>query len=620
MWFPLAFRMRSKGSRFTLGVWGLRVCSLDVAFTSATVRNRPQPSATVRNRSREGRMAVPMVSSAEGVLFGCFKRPVASFPVAGVALRDIQTCFATCRKLFCVAGTIFLRRFQAMHCSFHGRRSTLDVSIVILRGRCGTLDVSCCVFFANRIGRAASSGDKVQIPWQAWHFVRCAKNWRMPRTKHRFWDSKISGSWENSWENVDFEATKCQTWRKFRTKCSFWCSHFSRLGSLVFLWPRRVYRGSCKTSPFQRFPTVKIGGGLARNARFAAPTCLVSSLWFSCGLAVSIDEAAKLLLFEGFQAGCHVFLASMALCDIPTCLITCRACQNWRGLARNSRFSAPTCLVSTLWFFSGGSFTLYTLRSTIYTLDSSLHTLHFTLHTLHFALYTPHSTLYTPHPTFYTLHTPHSTLYTPHSTLYTPLSTLHTSHFTLHTLHFPFHTPHSTLHTLHFPLHTLHFPLHTPHSTLHSTLHNLHFRLLTPHFTLYTPHFTLCTLHSSLDTLHSTLHTLHSALHTPLHFTLYTVHSTLHTLHFTFHTLHFTLLTPHSTLSTLHSTLYTVHSTLYTNSTLHTPHSTLYTLHTPKRWRREAFTQRSFYAQRFSHGSFTQRNFYAEKRLNRASF
>ena len=37
-------RMRSKGSRFTLGVWGLRVCSLDVAFTVATVRNRPQPS------------------------------------------------------------------------------------------------------------------------------------------------------------------------------------------------------------------------------------------------------------------------------------------------------------------------------------------------------------------------------------------------------------------------------------------------------------------------------------------------------------------------------------------------------------------------------------------------
>ena len=37
-------RMRSKGSGFTLGVWGLRVCSLDVAFVVATVRNRSQPS------------------------------------------------------------------------------------------------------------------------------------------------------------------------------------------------------------------------------------------------------------------------------------------------------------------------------------------------------------------------------------------------------------------------------------------------------------------------------------------------------------------------------------------------------------------------------------------------
>ena len=38
------------------------------------------------------------------------------------------------------------------------------------------LDVSCCVFFVNRIGRAASSGDKVQIPWQAWHFLTCVEN------------------------------------------------------------------------------------------------------------------------------------------------------------------------------------------------------------------------------------------------------------------------------------------------------------------------------------------------------------------------------------------------------------------------------------------------------------
>ena len=72
------------------------MCSLDVAFTIATVRNRSQPSATVRNRPRDPRMAVPMGSSAEVVMFGGFRRVVASFRVAGVALRDIQTCFATC--------------------------------------------------------------------------------------------------------------------------------------------------------------------------------------------------------------------------------------------------------------------------------------------------------------------------------------------------------------------------------------------------------------------------------------------------------------------------------------------------------------------------------------------
>ena len=158
--------MRSKGSRFTLGVWGLRVCSLDVAFTVATVRNRP----------REDHMAVPMGSFAEVVLFCGFRRVVVSFRVAGVALRDIQTCSGTCRKSFFVAGAILLRRCQKMCGSFRGRRNTLDVSIVIFRGRRSTLDVSCCVFFANRIGRAASSGDKVQIPWQAWHFVPCAEN------------------------------------------------------------------------------------------------------------------------------------------------------------------------------------------------------------------------------------------------------------------------------------------------------------------------------------------------------------------------------------------------------------------------------------------------------------
>ena len=105
---------------------------------------------------------MPVASFATVGIFGGLRRRVASFRVAGVAPCDIPTCFITCQKSFCLAGVILLHRFQKMSCSFRGRRSTLDVS--------------CCVFFANRSVRAASSGDKVQIPWQAWHFVRCDEN------------------------------------------------------------------------------------------------------------------------------------------------------------------------------------------------------------------------------------------------------------------------------------------------------------------------------------------------------------------------------------------------------------------------------------------------------------
>ena len=49
--------------------------------------------------------------------------------------------------------------------------------------------------------------------------------------------------------------TKFQNWRKSRRKCWFFCIHVSCRESLVFLWRRRVYGGSCKTSLFRRFPS-----------------------------------------------------------------------------------------------------------------------------------------------------------------------------------------------------------------------------------------------------------------------------------------------------------------------------------------------------------------------------
>ena len=57
-------------------------------------------------------MTVPMGSFTEVVLFGGFRRLAASFRVADVALRDIQTCSATCRKSFCVAGAITFGTFS----------------------------------------------------------------------------------------------------------------------------------------------------------------------------------------------------------------------------------------------------------------------------------------------------------------------------------------------------------------------------------------------------------------------------------------------------------------------------------------------------------------------------
>ena len=110
-------RMRSKGSRFTLGVWGLRVCSLDVAFTSATVRNRPQ-----------------------------------------------RTPYGRAYGKFCRGGHFW--RFQTCRCFVsRGRRGTswhsdvfCNVSKVVLRGRRNTF--------------ATFSEDVLQFSWQAQHFGR----------------------------------------------------------------------------------------------------------------------------------------------------------------------------------------------------------------------------------------------------------------------------------------------------------------------------------------------------------------------------------------------------------------------------------------------------------------
>ena len=71
---------------------------------------------------------------------------------------------------------------------------------------------------------------------------------------------------------------------------------------------QRFIRKTRRKTSILKLQSVKIGGSLVRNAGFSASTCLVSSRWFSCGVAVSMGEAAKHILFECVQAGCHVVL------------------------------------------------------------------------------------------------------------------------------------------------------------------------------------------------------------------------------------------------------------------------------------------------------------------------
>ena len=85
-------------------------------------------------------------------------------------------------------------------------------------------------------------------------------------------------------------------------------------------------------------------------------------------------------------------VAGVALCDIPTCLITCRKYQNWRKSSTKCSFwcSHVSRLESLVFLWRrrvyGGSSALHTLHFTLHNLHFRLQTLHFTLHALHFAL------------------------------------------------------------------------------------------------------------------------------------------------------------------------------------------------------------------------------------------
>ena len=130
-------------------------------------RNRPQPSATVRVRTVWP--CLWEVLQEGSFLEVSFAWQAWHFVTFSNVLQRVENRFVWQAQYFCDV----LRRCVADFVA--GAALSMCPSSFFVAGR-STLDVSCCVFFVNRIGRAASSGDKVQIPWQSWHFVRCAEN------------------------------------------------------------------------------------------------------------------------------------------------------------------------------------------------------------------------------------------------------------------------------------------------------------------------------------------------------------------------------------------------------------------------------------------------------------
>jgi len=153
---------------------------------------------------------------------------------------------------------------------------------------------------------ATFSEDVLQFSWREQHFGRVHRHFAWQAQHFR---RVVLRVFPIAWSGLRQVATRC----KFHGRRGILCDVLKLDGSLARnidfevanLEVLRKTRG--KTS-ILKLQSVKIGGSLARNARFDAPACLVSSLWFSCGLAVSMGEAAKPFLFEGVKAGCHVVL------------------------------------------------------------------------------------------------------------------------------------------------------------------------------------------------------------------------------------------------------------------------------------------------------------------------
>ena len=234
--------------------------------------------------------------------------------------------------------------------------------------------------FANRIGRAASSCDNVQIPWPAWDIVR------VPLC--------VAGA---VFIGEDPSCVEC-----------FFCM----IGSAAFRIGTAA-RGAMLPSSFVpcRMAGAILGDVVTCHSRLDPPHSTAHTFHYHS------DHMWHSTPHSTFRARVHAwhFTLNTPHCTLCTPLFTLHTLH----------FTLHTPHLSSLIFHN----------STLYTIP---YTLHFTLCTWHSALYTWHPTLAlytfcTPHCALYvssfTLHTLHFTLYSLHpNTLHFKLDTPHSTH------------------------------------------------------------------------------------------------------------------------------------------------------------------------------------------------
>ena len=138
---------------------------------------------------------------------------------------------------------------------------------------------------------ATFSEDVLQISWQAQHFGRVHRHfsWQAQHFRRAVLRVFCKSHWQG-----------CVKWRQGANSVAVvaFCAMCRKLTDArnidfeVAIFP--VLRKTRRKTSILKLQSVKIGGSLAQNARFGAPTtCLISRHWFYGGFAVSMGEAAK---------------------------------------------------------------------------------------------------------------------------------------------------------------------------------------------------------------------------------------------------------------------------------------------------------------------------------------